>query len=75
MIIIAAITDNPCIVLFITNRTNAVTTSILSAIGSSNSPNLVCCFKSRARKPSMKSVKLAKTKIPHVSQSPNFPGK
>ena len=58
IIIIAAITERSCITLFITNNTNAVTTRILSAIGSNNSPNFVCCFKSLAKKPSTKSVKI-----------------
>jgi hypothetical protein len=58
-----------------TRSTRAVTTIILSAIGSSNSPSLDCCFSNLAKKPSKKSVKLASTKIEKDSQLPKLPGR
>jgi len=46
-------------VSFITRRTNAVATIILSAMGSKSSPSFDSCLYNLANKPSKKSVKLA----------------
>ena len=55
--------------------TNAVTTIILSAIGSNNSPNFDSSLYSLAKRPSKKSVKLANTNIKKGIKSPKKPGR
>jgi len=50
-------------VSFITRRTNAVATIILSAMGSKSSPSFDSCLYNLANKPSKKSVKLANKNI------------
>ena len=63
------------IVLFITSKISAAATIILSAMGSSNSPNFDSSLYNLANKPSKKSVKLANINIKKGIKSPNKPGR